>query len=127
VNVVDSSAWLEYLTNGPNASFFAPAIEAVSDLLVPAIVLYEVFRRVVQQRGEDAALQAAALLHQGEIVPVDSALALYGARLGVEHKLPLADSLVYATSRLRKAMLWTQDADFKDLPDVRFRAKRGSK
>ena len=127
MNVVDSSAWLEYLANGPNAAFFAPAIEKVEELLVPAIVLYEVARRVLQQRGEDAALQAAALLHQGEIVAVDSALALYAARLSLEHKLPLADSLVYATSRLREATLWTQDADFDALPGVRFRPKRGSK
>lgn len=127
MNVVDSSAWLEYLANGPNAAFFAPAIEKVEELLVPAIVVYEVARRVLQQRGEDAALQAAALLHQGEIVAVDAALALYAARLGLEHKLPLADSLVYATSRLREATLWTQDADFDALPGVRFRPKRRSK
>jgi predicted nucleic acid-binding protein len=127
VNVVDSSAWLEYLADGPNASFFAPAIEAVDELLVPAVVVYEVFRRVLQQRGEDAALQAVALLHQGEIVDVDSALALFAARLGAEHKLPLADSLVYAAARLRGALLWTQDSDFKELAEVRFRTKRGSK
>lgn len=127
MNVVDSSAWLEYLANGPNAAFFAPAIEKTEDLLVPAVVLYEVARRVLQQRGEDAALQAAALLHQGEVVPVDSALALYAARLGLEHKLPLADSLVYATSRLRQATLWTQDTDFSTLPGVRFRPKRGTR
>lgn len=127
MNVVDSSAWLEYLANGPNAAYFAPAIEAVDDLLVPAIVLYEVFRRVLQQRGEDAALQAAALLHQGEIVAIDSALALYAARLSAELKLPLADSLIYATSRVRDATLWTQDADFKGLPDVRYRPSRASR
>ncbi len=127
MNVVDSSAWLEYLADGPNASFFAPAIEAVDELLVPAVVVYEVFRRVLQQRGEDAALQAVALLHQGEIVDVDSALALFAARLGAEHKFPLADSLVYAAARLRGGLLWTQDADFKELAEVRFRPKRGSK
>ena len=112
MNVVDSSAWLEYLANGPNASHFAPAIEAVDELLVPAIVIYEVFRRV---------------LHQGAVIGVDSALALYAARLGAEHKLPLADSLIYATTRVRDAVLWTQDADFKDLPGVRYRAPRSSK
>jgi predicted nucleic acid-binding protein len=127
VNVVDSSAWLEYLANGPNAGYFAPAIEAVDELLVPAIVIYEVFRRVLQQRGEDAALQAAALLHQGEVVEVDSALALLAARLGAEHKLPLADSLIYATAHARGALLWTQDADFKTLPGVRFRPAQPSK
>lgn len=127
MNVVDSSAWLEYLANGPNAGYFAPAIEAVDELLVPAIVIYEVFRRVLQQRGEDSALQAAALLHQGEVVEVDSALALLAARLGAEHKLPLADSLIYATAHARGALLWTRDADFKTLPGVRFRPTRPSK
>lgn len=127
MNVVDSSAWLEYLANGPNANHFAPAIEGVDELLVPAIVIYEVFRRVLQQRGEDAALQAAAVLHQGKVIAVDSALALYAARLGAEHKLPLADSLIYATTRVREAVLWTQDADFKDLPGVRYHAARSSK
>lgn len=127
MNVVDSSAWLEYLANGPNAGYFAPAIEAVGELLVPAIVIYEVFRRVLQQRGEDAALQAAAVLHQGEVVAVDAALALYAARLGATHKLPLADSLIYATTRAHDAILWTQDADFKGLSLVRYRAARSSK
>lgn len=127
MNVVDSSAWLEYLANGPNASYFAPAIEAVEQLLVPAIVIYEVFRRVLQQRGEDAALQAAAVLHQGEVVAVDAALALYAARLGATHKLPMADSLIYATTRVHDAILWTQDADFKGWPLVRYRAARSSK
>lgn len=127
MNVVDSSAWLEYLADGPNASYFAPAIEAVDDLLVPSIVIYEVFRRVLLQRGEDAALQAAALLHQGAVVSVDSALALYAARLGAEHQLPMVDSLIYATSRVHEAALWTQDADFKGLPEVRYRAPRLSR
>ena len=124
MNVVDSSAWLEYFANGPNAGYFAPAIEAVGELLVPSICLLEVFKRVVQQRDESAALQAVAQMQQGQVVDLDATLALTAAHLGVDVKLPLADSVVLATARQRDATLWTQDADFEDLPGVRYRAKR---
>jgi predicted nucleic acid-binding protein len=125
VNVVDSSAWLEYFANGPNASFFASAVEATEELVVPTITVLEVFKRVYQQRGEGSALQAVALMQQGHVVELTSAIALAAATLGLEHKLPLADSVVLATARLWAATLWTQDADFEGLADVRFRAKRG--
>lgn len=120
MNVVDSSAWLEYFAAGPHAGRFAGAIESTGDLLVPSIVLLEVTRRVMQQRGEDAALQAAALLHQGQVVPLDGGLALAAARVGVDHKLPLADSIILATAHQYGATLWTMDADFEGLPNVRY-------
>lgn len=120
MNLVDSSAWLEYFAAGPHARRFAPAIEAGDALLVPTIVLLEVTRKVMQQRGEDAGLQAAALLHQGLVVPLDSGLALSAAKVGVEYKLPLADSIIFATAQQFNATLWTTDADFDGLPGVRF-------
>jgi len=124
VNVVDSSAWLEYFAAGPNAGRFAAAIEATADLLVPSIVVLEVTRRVMQQRGEDAALQAAALLHQGRVIPLDGALALSAAKAGLEHKLPLADSIILATALQFDATIWTMDADFTRIPNVRYFSKR---
>ena len=123
MNVVDSSAWLEYFAAGPHAGRFATVIESPEELLVPSIVLLEVTRRVMQQRGEDAALQAAALLHQGTVVPLDSGLALAAAKLGLENKLPLADSIIFATAQQFDATLWTMDADFDGLPNVRYVAK----
>lgn len=120
-NVVDSSAWLEYFADGPNADFFAPAIENTRQLLVPAISLYEVFKRVLQQRGEGDALQAVALMQQGRVVDVDGTLALSAARLSAELKLPMADSLILAAAQAHKAVLWTQDADFAAVPGVRYR------
>ena len=125
MNVVDSSAWLEYFANGPNAGYFADAIEATDELVVPSITILEVFKRVYQQRGEGPALQAVALIQQGQVVDLTSAIALVAARLGVQHQLPLADSVVLATARQHEATLWTQDADFDGIPGVRFRAKRG--
>lgn len=94
MNVVDSSAWLEYFADGPNAGFFAPAIEATERLIVPSVV------------------------------ELDASLALSAARLGLESKLPLADSIVLATARRFDAVLWTQDGDFEGLPNVRYRARK---
>ncbi|HSW02300.1 MAG TPA: type II toxin-antitoxin system VapC family toxin [Sedimentisphaerales bacterium] len=120
MNLVDSSGWLEYLANSQNAPFFAPALEDTETLLVSTINLYEVFKRVLQQRGEDAALQAVALMHQTKVVSVTPPVSLDAARLSVELKLHMADSLILATARAHKATLWTQDAHFDGLPDVRF-------
>jgi len=124
VNVVDSSAWLEYFADGPNSGFFAAAIEDTEDLIVPSICLLEVFKRVYQQRGEGPALQAVALMQQGRVVDLDGALALAAAKLGADVKLALADSVVLATARFFDAELWTQGEDFQDLPKVHYRAKR---
>ena len=124
MNVVDSSAWLEYFADGPNAGFFAPAIEETEELVVPSIVLLEVFKRFLQQRSESDALQAAAILRQGKIVDLDGALALAAAKIGVTNKLPLADSVILATARRFDATVWTQDGDFDGLPGVRYRPKK---
>jgi toxin FitB len=124
-NVVDSSAWLAYFADEPTAADFAPAIEAVPRLVVPAICVLEVFKVVARQRGEGDALQAVAIMQQGDVVDLDAALALSAARLGMDHRLPLADSIVYATARLVGGVVWTQDEDFDGLPDVQYFAKRG--
>lgn len=123
MNVVDSSAWLEYFADGPNAKHFAAVIEKPDSLLVPSITLLEVFKRVAQQRDEGAALQCVAVMQQGGVVDLNAALALDAAALGLRHKLPLADSIVYATAQNHDAVVWTQDADFDGLPGVRFFAK----
>lgn len=123
MNVVDSSGWLEYLADGPNADFFAPAIENTPELVVSSLSLYEVFKRVLQQRGEGDALQAVVVMSQGLVVDLDTDLALSAAKISVECKLPMADSVMLATAQLYGATLWTQDADFEDIEEVRYTAK----
>ena len=120
MNLVDSSGWLEYFADGKNADFFAPPIEDLAGLVVPTISLYEVFRRVHQQRGEGQALKAVAAMQQGRVVELDTVLALESARLSLAFDLPMADSVILATARAAKATLWTQDADFKDIEGVRY-------
>ena len=118
-NVVDSSAWLEYLTAGAQAAHFASAIEDSKRLIVPVIVLYEVFKKVLRERGEHEALQVAGVMHTGKVVPINASLVLAAAR----YQLPMADSLIYATAQRIGATVWTQDEDFNGLPGVQYFAK----
>lgn len=120
MNVVDSSGWLEYFADGPNAGFFARAITDAERLIVPTFSLLEVFKRVLQQRRETAALQAVAHMRQGNVVDLDADLALAAAHPGISHKLPLADSVMLATARRYGAVLWTQEAEFKGIDGVRY-------
>lgn len=120
MNVVDSSAWLEYFADGPNAKYFARIIEAPESLRVPSTTLLEVFKRVCQQRDESIALQCIGVMQQSVVVELDAGLALMAATLGLRCKLPLADSVVYATAQRAGAILWTQDADFEGLAGVKY-------
>ncbi len=123
MNVVDSSGWLEYFANGHNADFFAPVIENTAELIVPTLSLYEIFKRVLQQRGEGDGLQAVAAMVQGRVVDLNVDLALSAARLSALFKLPMADSVMLSTAQRHGATLWTQDADLKGIPGVEYTAK----
>ena len=122
MNVVDSSGWIEYFADSAAADFFAPAIEDVPNLIVPSLTLFEVFKRILQ-RDEGQALQAVAAMQQGRVVDMDGTLALAAAKLSVQEKLPMADSIILATAREHRAILWTQDSDFEGHEDVRYRPK----
>ena len=126
MNVVDSCGWLEYFSDGPNAGFFAPAIENTAKLLVPTLTLFEVFKRILQQRTEADALRAIALIRQGQLIDLSDAVALGAARLSFDLKLPLADSIILFSARMHDAKLWTQDAHFEGISDVSFVRKTGS-
>jgi predicted nucleic acid-binding protein len=115
MNVVDSSAWLSYFADDGNADAFSRPIEKISELLVPSIAITEVFKNVLRQRGEEAALIVTAHMKQGRVIPLDSELAMDAARFGLLHKLPLADSIIFATAQKYGAVLWTQDNDFEGL------------
>ena len=125
MNVVDSSAWLEFFADGPNARIFAEPLEQADLLLVPSVCLYEVFKTVLRQRGEPAALQAVALMRQGRVVELTERIALLAAELSLQEKLPMADSIILATARLHDAHIWTQDSDFEGLENVTYVAKKG--
>ena len=123
MNVVDSSAWLSYFAGDKNAAAFARAIEDLDQLLVPSITLTEVFKNVFRQRDEESALAAVAHMQQGQVISLDSALAIDAAGFGVMHQLPLADSIIFATAQKYDATIWTQDSDFKGLSKIKFYSK----
>ena len=124
MNVVDSSCWQEYLADGPKADFFAPAIEDVSKLVVPSVSIYEVFKRALQQRGEEVALTAAAMMARGRVIDLDMTLALGAAKLSADLKLPMADSIILATARAHTATVWTQDEHFQHVEGVQYIQKK---
>ena len=123
MNVVDSSAWLSYFAGDANSKVFAEAIENTEHLLVPSITITEVFKIIARQSSIENALQAIAHMEQGKVIPLDQSLAVNAAKFGLEHKLPLADSIIYATGQKYNAIIWTQDDDFKALDGVRYYSK----
>ncbi len=119
LHIVDSSGWLEYFAGTEFASHFEAPLSDPEHLIVPVITIYEVFKKVLRERGESAALQVAGQMQAGTVVDIGTSLAMEAAR----HPLPLADSLIYATALRWNAELWTQDEHFKDLPHVRYFSK----
>ena len=126
MNLVDTSGWIEYFFGGPNASFFAKPIEDTENLIVSVVCMYEVFKKVNQVADETSALQVIAQMSQGRVIELSEEIALHAAHVSLRHRLPMADSFIYATGQLEGADIWTQDLDFKGLPGVRYRESRTS-
>jgi len=125
MNVVDSSGWLEYFARGINTSFFAPVVKATETLVVPTVCMYEVFKRLLAQRGEEGALQAIGIMSLGIIADVTREIAVNAALISSEIKIAMADSIILATTRAYDAILWTQDADFEGVDGVQYIDKKG--
>jgi toxin FitB len=124
MNLVDSSGWLEFFADGPNAKFFATPLEDIDELVVPTISIYEVFKSILRQRDESAGLQAVALMKQGQVIDLTTNISMMAAKLSLEHNIPMADSIILSTGQYCQATVWTQDADFKGLKGVKYIRKR---
>lgn len=120
MNVVDSSGWLEYFAKGSNGAIFAPLIQDTANLIVPTICIYEVYKRILIQRDEEDALNVVGWMSLGQVVDLTRDIALLAADLSLEHKLPMADSMILAVARAYEATLWTQDEHFKGVEDVQY-------
>ena len=120
MNIVDSSGWLEYFADGSNADIFSKPLLDTENLIVPSISIFEVFKVVLRERGEDAALMAVSLMRQGRIVDLSFELSIQAAKLSHDLKLPLADSIILMTAHMHDAIVWTQDADFKGIESVKY-------
>ena len=126
MNIVDSSGWLEYFSGGPNAEYFSSPLKDPSFLVVPVITIYEVFKVVVREAGENEALQAIAARQKGQVKDLTVSIAMNAAKISLQNSLPMADSLILATANIYKCTLWTQDSDFENLPRVNFIPKKNT-
>ena len=124
MNIIDSSGWLEYFADGPNARFFSRPIQNTAELIVPSITIYEVFKTVLRQRNESDALQAAALMLQGSVIDLSAPISIFAAKISLGEKMPMADSIILATARLYQATVWTEDADFEAIAGVQYVPKK---
>ncbi len=125
MNVVDTSGWLEFFSGGCNAKQFREPVQAKEQLIVPAISIYELAKVILRESDEDHLIQALAAIQKGKIVPLSEQLSISSARISLRYKLPMADSIIYATAQSFDATVWTQDVDFEGLPGVRYFVKQG--
>lgn len=124
MNIVDSSGWLAYFADEPNAKHFLPPLKDTASLVVPTVTIYEVFKVALRESGENEALQAAVAMRKGKVVDLTSSLAIAASKLSLTHDLPMADSVILATAREFGATLWTQDSHFENMGNVRYFAKK---
>ncbi len=120
MNLVDSSGWIAYFSNNKNASFFAKPLEDARRLVIPAVCFYEVFKKLLMEKDQELALQAVGVMQKGLVVDLTPSLSMEAAKISCAHKLAMADSIILATARAHKAVLWTQDAHFKAFPNVKY-------
>ncbi len=124
MTIIDSCGWLEYFANGANADFFSNPIKDNSEIIVPTIILYEIWKKISRERGEDKAIELVAQLKRYKIIPLDEELSISAAKVSSENNFAMADSIIYATAKKYNAALWTQDSDFKDVENVKYIEKK---
>jgi predicted nucleic acid-binding protein len=124
MNIVDTSGWLEYIADSSNAIHYEKSILNTNELIVPTIVLYEVFKKILNEYNEDKALIITAHMKLGKVIELDESLAINAAKISSEKKLPMADSIIYATAERYNATIYTQDEHFAKLNNVKYFKKK---
>ncbi len=124
MNIVDSSGWLAYFADEPNAEYFLPPLSDSALLVVPTVTIYEVFKVILRESSENKALQAVIAMQKGRVVDLSVPLANAASRLSLEHQLPMVDSIILATAQEFKAIIWTQDSDFRNINKVKYFPKK---
>jgi len=120
MNIVDSSGWLAYFADEPNAKHFLAPLSDPAALVVPTVTIYEVFKVILRESGENDALQAAMAMEKGAVVDLTASLAIAASKLSLEHDLPMADSIILATAQEFSAVIWTQDSDFANIDNAKY-------
>ena len=80
----------------------------LSKLSIPDTI-YEVVKFVLRESCENDALQSVAAMQKGTVVDLTPKIAILASKLSLEHRLPMADSIILATAQEYNAKIWTQD------------------
>jgi predicted nucleic acid-binding protein len=118
--VVDSCGWLEWFTDGQLADKYEKYLVDQDNILMPAIILYEVYRILKREVGEEKALLAAGYMKRSPVIPLDEALALTAADIALQDSLAMADAIIVATARANNCKIITSDSDLKNQPNVKY-------
>jgi len=124
MNIVDSSGWLAYFADEPHAERFEKLVTDPDSLITPTIILYEVFKVVLRESGENEALQTIAAMKKGKVADLTVPIALAASKLSLEYELPMADSIILATAKQFDAVIWTLDSHFKNIKGVKYFPKK---
>ncbi len=124
MNIVDSSGWLAYFADEPNAKHFQTPLKDTASLIVPSVTIYEVFKVVLRESNENDAIQSVAAMQRGTVVDLTAKMAIVASKLSLQNSLPMADSIILATAREFNAKIWTQDSDFENIAGVRYFSKK---
>ena len=124
MNIVDSSGWLAFFADEPNAKHFLLPLKDTASLVVPAVTIYEVFKVVFRESSENKALQVAVAMQKGKVIDLTAKLAIDASKLSLQNGLPMADSIILATAQVFNATIWTQDSDFKNISGVNYFPKK---
>ncbi|MBW1892684.1 MAG: type II toxin-antitoxin system VapC family toxin [Deltaproteobacteria bacterium] len=124
MNIVDSSGWLVYFADEPNAKHFQTPLENTDSLIVPSVTIYEVFKVILRESSENDAIQSIAAMQKGTVVDLTAKIAIAASKLSLQNRLPMADSIILATAREFNAKIWTQDSDFENISGVKYFSKK---
>lgn len=121
--LVDTCGWIEWITDNQLASQFEGYLEHLEELIVPTLIQFELYQWIERELNEEKALEIVGITEQAQVIPLSTRIALDAAELSKQHKLAMADAIIYATAQSQQANLITADKHFKDLPHVTYLQK----
>jgi len=120
MNIVDSSCWIEYLMDTEIGKNIAPIIENPNELIVPTITMFEVYKKLSTEKNELYAKEIVSYMQTGTVIELNASLNISAADISRKQKLAMADSIIYATSLLYSAVIFSCDKHFENFPNVKY-------
>ena len=87
---------------------------------ISAIVIHEVYQLTLKKEGRETAILRTNLLERDfKVIRVDSAIAKSSAELRYKYRIPMADSIIAATSLHINATCITDDPHIKSMKEIK--------